>query len=164
MILELTAEQRRYQERVEQFAAERVAPQAAAIDERGTFPRDLVREAAALGLMGVTIPTEWGGAGLDYVSYAVAIESLAAESAAGLCFTTVSGKKCARRGDGDRVYATKPAYSKVGATSIWHRRARVPAHAATALTRIGWRRAARRGPWALVCFSALSPPKRFANR
>lgn len=81
MILELTAEQRRYQERVEQFAAERVAPQAAAIDERGTFPRDLVREAAALGLMGVTIPTEWGGAGLDYVSYAVAIESLAAESA-----------------------------------------------------------------------------------
>jgi butyryl-CoA dehydrogenase len=81
MILELTAEQRAYQQRVEQFAAERVAPQAAAIDERGTFPRDLVREAAALGLMGVTIPTEWGGAGLDYVSYAVAIESLAAESA-----------------------------------------------------------------------------------
>ncbi len=81
MILELTAEQQAYQQRVERFAADRVAPQAAAIDEQGTFPRDLVREAAALGLMGVTISKEWGGAGLDYVSYAVAIEALATASA-----------------------------------------------------------------------------------
>lgn len=81
MILELSDAQKAFQLRVEEFAAARVAPQAAAIDEHGTFPRDLVREVAALGLMGVTIPAEWGGAGLDYVSYAVAIEALAAESA-----------------------------------------------------------------------------------
>src|SRR6266545_7234319 len=81
MILELSAEQQAYQQRIEQFAAARVAPQAAAIDEQGTFPRDLIREAAALGLMGVTIPKAWGGAGLDYVSYAVAIEAVAAASA-----------------------------------------------------------------------------------
>src|SRR6187549_2028290 len=81
MILELTADQRAYQKRVEQFAAEHVAARAAEIDETGAFPRALVRDAAALGLMGVTIPTNWGGAGLDHVSYAIAIEALAAASA-----------------------------------------------------------------------------------
>ena len=81
MILELTAEQQAYKQRIEQFAADRVAPRAAEIDETGAFPRDLIREAAALGLMGVTIPKEWGGAGLDYVSYALAVEALASASA-----------------------------------------------------------------------------------
>lgn len=81
MILELTADQQAYQKRVEQFAAEHVAARAAEIDETGAFPRALVRDAAALGLMGVTIPKNWGGAGLDYVSYAIAIEALAAASA-----------------------------------------------------------------------------------
>jgi len=81
MILELSEAQRAYQQRVARFAAERVAPRAAAIDETGAFPRELVREAASLGLMGVTIPQASGGAGLDYVSYAVAIEALASASA-----------------------------------------------------------------------------------
>jgi butyryl-CoA dehydrogenase len=81
MILELTDAQKAFQQRIEQFACDRVAPQAAAIDEQGAFPRGLVGELAQLGLMGVTIPVEWGGAGLDYISYAVAIEALAAASA-----------------------------------------------------------------------------------
>ena len=81
MILDLTDEQKAFQARVAGFAANRVAPQAAAIDERGAFPRELVREAAAFGLMGVTIDAEWGGAGLDYVSYALAVEALARASA-----------------------------------------------------------------------------------
>src|SRR6185369_7548523 len=81
MILELTPDQQAYQARVEQFAADRVAPRAAEIDEAGAFPRDLIGEAAALGLMGITIPKEWGGAGLDYVSYALAVEALASASA-----------------------------------------------------------------------------------
>ena len=81
MILELTDAQKAFQQRIEQFACDRVAPHAAAIDEQGAFPRGLVGELAQLGLMGVTIPVEWGGAGLDYISYAVAIEALAAASA-----------------------------------------------------------------------------------
>ena len=81
MILELTADQQAYQARVARFAEDRVAPRAASIDETDAFPRDLVREAAALGLMGVTIPETWGGRGRDYVSYAIAIEALAAASA-----------------------------------------------------------------------------------
>jgi butyryl-CoA dehydrogenase len=81
MVLELTDAQKAFQQRIEEFARDRVAPHAAAIDEQGAFPRGLVGELAQLGLMGVTIPVEWGGLGLDYVSYAVAIEALAAASA-----------------------------------------------------------------------------------
>jgi butyryl-CoA dehydrogenase len=81
MILELTPEQKTFQQQVERFAAGRIAPEAGTIDERGVFPAELVREAARLGLMGVTIPTGWGGAGRDYVSYALAVEALARASA-----------------------------------------------------------------------------------
>lgn len=81
MILELTDAQKRFQERMAAFAAEKVAPAAAAIDEQGTFPLELVKEAARLGLMGVTIAREAGGSGLDYVSYALAVEELARASA-----------------------------------------------------------------------------------
>jgi alkylation response protein AidB-like acyl-CoA dehydrogenase len=81
MILELTDPQKAFQQRIAAFAAEHVTPQAAAIDEDGHFPKDIVQAMAREGLMGVTIPTAWGGAGLDYVSYAVAIEELARASA-----------------------------------------------------------------------------------
>jgi butyryl-CoA dehydrogenase len=81
MRLELTAAQTAFQEQVAAFAAARVAPHAAAIDESGEFPRALVRDAAAAGLMGVTVDREWGGAGQDYVAYALAVEALAQASA-----------------------------------------------------------------------------------
>ena len=81
MILDLTDEQKAFQKRIADFSAQRVAPRAAAIDESGEFPTDLVKAAAGEGLMGVTISKEWGGAGLDYPSYAIAIEELARASA-----------------------------------------------------------------------------------
>ncbi len=81
MDLELTDTQRDFEQRIIQFARERIAPEAAAIDERGTFPRALVAEMARLGLLGVTIPAEWAGAGLDYISYALAIEAISTVSA-----------------------------------------------------------------------------------
>jgi butyryl-CoA dehydrogenase len=77
----LTADQQAYVERARAFAQSRVAPRAAEIDATGVFPRDLVAEAATLGLTGVTIPREHGGAGLDYVSYAHAIEAVSFSSA-----------------------------------------------------------------------------------
>jgi butyryl-CoA dehydrogenase len=80
VIFDLTEQQQAFQQQVERFAAGRIAPHAAAIDEQNTFPSDQVREAASEGLMGVTIPKEWGGAGRDYVSYALAIEALARAS------------------------------------------------------------------------------------
>jgi alkylation response protein AidB-like acyl-CoA dehydrogenase len=81
MILELTPEQLAFRHTIEGFAREVVAPRAAAIDETGEFPTDVIRAAAGLGLLGVTIPKTWGGLGLDYVSYAVAIEAVAHASA-----------------------------------------------------------------------------------
>jgi butyryl-CoA dehydrogenase len=81
MILELTGDELAYRDQVAAFAAARVAPAAAAIDESGGFPRALIAEAAAQGLLGATIAREWGGGGRDYVSYALALEALARASA-----------------------------------------------------------------------------------
>src|SRR5256885_3029345 len=81
MILELTREQQTFRESVEQFAREVVAPRAAAIDESGEFPADVMRAAAGRGLLGITVPKAWGGAGRDYVSCALAIEAIARASA-----------------------------------------------------------------------------------
>src|SRR5258705_11958765 len=81
MHLELTPQQIAFRESVDQFARDVVAPRAAAIDESGQFPLDVIRAAGSLGLCGATIPKAWGGAGLDYLSYALAIEAIAKASA-----------------------------------------------------------------------------------
>src|SRR5687768_7838708 len=76
-----SVEQEAFLEPVRAFARDRVAPRAAEIDHSGTFPADLVREAAALGLTGVTLPVAAGGAGQSYATYAAAIELVSAASA-----------------------------------------------------------------------------------
>ena len=81
MDFELTEEQRAFVDRVADFARARVAPAAASIDQSGTFPIDLVREAFALGLASVTVARDQGGGGRDYLSYALAIEAVARASA-----------------------------------------------------------------------------------
>lgn len=81
MILELTADQKAFQAEIQQFAREIVAQRAAGIDKSGEFPADVMHAAAAHGLLGVTIAKQWGGAGRDYVSYALAIEAIAKASA-----------------------------------------------------------------------------------
>jgi short/branched chain acyl-CoA dehydrogenase len=73
---DLTDEQQLVRETVRTFARERVAPVAAALDREQRFPYDLVAELAELGLMGMTIPEEYGGAGADTVSYAIVVEEL----------------------------------------------------------------------------------------
>jgi len=74
---ELTDEQRLMQETVRAFARNEVLPKAAELDETGRFPAELVSQMAELGLMGVAIPQELGGAGMDHVCYAVAVEEVA---------------------------------------------------------------------------------------
>jgi alkylation response protein AidB-like acyl-CoA dehydrogenase len=61
---------------VREFAEQRVAPVAEELDRECRFPYDLVAELGELGLMGMTIPEEYGGAGTDTVSYAIAVEEL----------------------------------------------------------------------------------------
>ena len=76
MDFDLTPEQELIRDTVRTFARERVAPVAADLDLEGRFPYELVAELAELGLMGLPIPEEYGGAGGDIVSYAIAIEEL----------------------------------------------------------------------------------------
>ncbi|MFC7135128.1 MULTISPECIES: acyl-CoA dehydrogenase family protein [Salinibaculum] len=71
-----TPEQRQIQEMVEEFVDEEVVPRASDIDATDEFPWDLVEEMADLGLMGMPISEEYGGAGLDYHSYAMALEEI----------------------------------------------------------------------------------------
>ena len=73
---DLTQEHELVRQTVREFAERRVAPVAEELDREGRFPYELVAELAELGLMGMTIPEEYGGGGADTVSYAIAIEEL----------------------------------------------------------------------------------------
>ncbi|HXV58362.1 MAG TPA: acyl-CoA dehydrogenase family protein [Gaiellaceae bacterium] len=77
MDLDLTDEHELLRETVRSFAEERIAPVAEELDREHRFPYELVGELAELGLMGIPVPEEHGGAGGDTVSYAIAIEELA---------------------------------------------------------------------------------------
>ncbi|MGH8165184.1 MAG: acyl-CoA dehydrogenase family protein, partial [Rhodanobacteraceae bacterium] len=77
MNFDLTGEQKAIQQTVREFARERVAPRAEVMDRDEAFPYDLVKEMADLGLMGLPFPEEYGGAGADTVSYALAVMELA---------------------------------------------------------------------------------------
>src|SRR3954469_7323557 len=76
MNLDLTPEHDLLRSTVRAFAEERVAPVAAELDREHRFPYELVAELAELGLMGMPIREEYGGAGTDTLSYAIAVEEL----------------------------------------------------------------------------------------
>jgi alkylation response protein AidB-like acyl-CoA dehydrogenase len=73
---ELTQEQREIRDLAARFADERIAPHAAAWDRDHTFPRELFSALGELGLMGVCVPEEHGGAGADFLSYVLVLEEL----------------------------------------------------------------------------------------
>ena len=85
----LTEAQLLIQESARKFAQQRLAPNAAQWERQAAFPRQIIEELGALGFMGMTVPPEWGGAGADYVSYALALEEIAAGD--GAIATIVSG-------------------------------------------------------------------------
>jgi butyryl-CoA dehydrogenase len=70
------------------FAREKLAPFAAEWDRKAEFPKAAVAEMGTLGFMGMLVPEEWGGAGVDHVAYALAIEEVAAGD--GSCSTVMS--------------------------------------------------------------------------
>jgi len=78
----LTEEQLMIQAAAREFAQEQVAPVAAKLDASGEFPFDTIRKAGELGFMGVETPTQYGGAGLDPISYVLVMEEIAAADAA----------------------------------------------------------------------------------
>ncbi len=64
-------------EMARQFAAEHLAPYAADWDQTSTVPQGALKEMGNLGLLGMLVPEEWGGAGLDYLAYVLALEQIA---------------------------------------------------------------------------------------
>jgi butyryl-CoA dehydrogenase len=74
----LTQEQEMVRDAMRSFARERLAPFAAEWDRDHTFPADALKALGALGAMGMVVPEEWGGAGMDYMSLVLAIEEIAA--------------------------------------------------------------------------------------
>ncbi len=81
----LTEEQAMIRDTARDFARQHLAPHAAGWERASTFPRAALREMGKLGFLGMTVPAEWGGAGTDYVSYALAMEEIAAGDAATAC-------------------------------------------------------------------------------
>jgi alkylation response protein AidB-like acyl-CoA dehydrogenase len=86
--MQLTEEQAMIRDMARAFAAGQLAPNAAEWDRTHTFPADAIRQMGELGLLGMLVPEEWGGAGADHVAYALAIEEVAAGD--GACSTIMS--------------------------------------------------------------------------
>ncbi len=78
MDLELNHEQQMLLDSVREFSRQELLPVAAQLDERGVFPHAQIKRITELGLMAVAVPTEYGGSGMDAVSYAMAIEEISA--------------------------------------------------------------------------------------
>jgi len=87
MNFDLTDDQRAIQTLCREFARDEVAPRAEEMDAKAEFPYDLVRKMAELGLLGLPFPEEYGGAGADTVSYALAVMEIArADASTGITF------------------------------------------------------------------------------
>ena len=89
MNFDLTPEQQRVQAAARQFAEQEVAPVAREADETGIFPHHLVRRMGELGFLGGPIEPDYGGAGMDYVSYALLCEELGRADSSVRGFLTV---------------------------------------------------------------------------
>ena len=81
-------------EMAERFARDTLRPMSAAWASAGYIPDDIAAEMGALGLLGMLVPEEWGGAGLDYETYARVIEALAAGDASTSTLVTVHNSVC----------------------------------------------------------------------
>jgi hypothetical protein len=88
----LSEDHRAVQDAVRAYVQDHIAPQAAAWDKNHHFPAAELRGLAELGCYGVAVPTEWGGAGLDYLALAIILEEIAAGD--GATSTVVSVNNC----------------------------------------------------------------------
>ena len=91
----LTEEQRLLRDTLREFVSREVSPEAGDLDRQSHFPARAIQRLAEMGLLGMTIPEAYGGAGLDAVSAAVAIEEIARGSAALAVTVSVSNSVCA---------------------------------------------------------------------
>jgi butyryl-CoA dehydrogenase len=89
MKLELNDQQKMIQKMVREFAEKKIAPVAAELDKKEEYPTKILAEMAKQGFLGTIIPTEYGGAGLDTISYAIVIEEISRKDASTGVITSV---------------------------------------------------------------------------
>ena len=89
MKLELNDQQKMIQKMVREFAEKEIAPVAAELDKKEEYPKKILQKMAKLGLLGIIIPPEYGGAGLDTISYATVIEEISRKCASTGVITSV---------------------------------------------------------------------------
>jgi alkylation response protein AidB-like acyl-CoA dehydrogenase len=94
MDFELNEEQQMVRNSVREYAQNEIAPVAREYDEQEKFPRPQLDGLAELGLLGMIIPEEYGGAGFDSVSYAVALEEIAAADSSVAVIVSVTNSVC----------------------------------------------------------------------
>ncbi|HLA48880.1 MAG: acyl-CoA dehydrogenase [Nitrospinae bacterium RIFCSPLOWO2_12_39_15] len=90
MNLYFTEEQKMIQQLTRKFASDKIKPLSEKIDTTGDVPSPLINEMAGLGLMGITIPEEYGGGGMDTVCYSIAMEEIARVCASTSTIVTVN--------------------------------------------------------------------------
>src|SRR3990167_5170692 len=90
MNLYLTEEQKMIQHLTRKFASDKIRPLSGKIDAAGDIPSSLINEMGGLGLMGITIPEEYGGGGIDTVCYVIAMEEIASACASTSTIVTVN--------------------------------------------------------------------------
>ena len=96
MDFQLTEEQSMWRQSVHDFAAEQIRPRAAEMDRTATFPAEAFRKMAGMGLLGLTIPEDLGGAGVDAIGAALAIEEVGwADGGTALSTAAHNGLGCA---------------------------------------------------------------------
>jgi hypothetical protein len=92
----LGEEQLAVRDMVRQFARDEIAPGVVERDREGAFPSEVLRRAGELGLCGMVVPEEWGGSGLDPVSYCLALEEVARECPSTAVTLSVTNSVCAQ--------------------------------------------------------------------
>ena len=96
MNFDLTAEQRRWRDLARDYAQGTIRPRAEALDREQKFPYDIIADMAGLGLMGLTLPPEYGGSGGDFVAYCLAIEEISrADTSVGITMEAHVSLGCA---------------------------------------------------------------------
>ena len=96
MNFDLTGEQRRWRDLAREYAQEEIRPRAAQLDKEQKFPYDIAAKMAELGLMGLTVPEEYGGSGGDFLGYNLALEEISrADTSVGITMEAHVSLGCA---------------------------------------------------------------------
>jgi short-chain 2-methylacyl-CoA dehydrogenase len=96
MNFDLTGDQRRWRDLAREFAQGEIRPRAQRLDREQKFPCDIIAEMARLGLMGLTLPEEYGGSGGDFVAYNLALEEISrADTSVGITMEAHISLGCA---------------------------------------------------------------------